>query len=133
MNPRTLRFLADNRIYFILAIALLLCLMFVPDLRSAPALKNLLVRASIDGLMAIGVTVVILSGQLDLSVGAVLALAGVVAIGLQEPLGPIPGRGGRGRRRWTGRGHEWVPRRQGRRQLVHRDACGHDRRYAGSR
>ena len=90
LNPRTIRFLADNRIYFILAIALILFLLFVPDLRSVPALRNLLVRASIDGLMAIGVTVVILSGQLDLSVGAVLALAGVVAIGLQDPLGPYP-------------------------------------------
>ncbi len=88
MNARNLRFLADNRIYFILAIAFIVFLLVVPDLRSVPALKNLLVRASIDGLMAVGVTVVILSGQLDLSVGATLALSGVVAIGMQDPLGP---------------------------------------------
>jgi ribose/xylose/arabinose/galactoside ABC-type transport system permease subunit len=88
LDPRTLRFFADNRIYLIFAVTFVVFLVFVPDLRSVPALKNLLVRASIDGLMAVGVTVVILSGQLDLSVGAILALAGVVAIGLQDPLGP---------------------------------------------
>ena len=45
--------------------------------------------------------------------------------------GPVPGRGGRGRRRRTGRGHERVPRRQGRCQLVHRDPRGHDRDTRG--
>ena len=40
--------------------------------------------------MAVGMTVVILSGQLDLSVGSVLALSGVVALGLQGDIGPIP-------------------------------------------
>ena len=70
--------------------------------------------------MAVGMTVVILSGQLDLSVGSVLALSGVVALGLQGDIGPIPAAivGIAGRR--AGRGRERRPRRQGRHQLLHR-------------
>jgi ribose/xylose/arabinose/galactoside ABC-type transport system permease subunit len=90
MNPRTLRFIAENRIYIFLAVAFVLALIFIPDIRSVPALKNIMARASIEGIMAVGMTVVILSGQLDLSVGSVLALSGVVALGLQGDIGPIP-------------------------------------------
>jgi ribose transport system permease protein len=90
ISPRTLRFVAENRIYIFLAVAFVLALIFIPDIRSVPALRNVLARASIEGIMAVGVTIVILSGQLDLSLGSVLALSGVVALGLQGDIGPVP-------------------------------------------
>ena len=90
ISPRTLRFIAENRIYIFLAVAFILALVFIPDIRSVPALRNVLARASIEGIMAVGVTIVILSGQLDLSLGSVLALSGVVALGLQGDIGPVP-------------------------------------------
>jgi putative xylitol transport system permease protein len=40
---------------------------------------NILSQVSINGIMAVGMTFVILSGGIDLSVGSVLALAGIVA------------------------------------------------------
>lgn len=42
-------------------------------------LSNVLRQSSINGILAIGVTYVILTGGIDLSVGSILALAGVVA------------------------------------------------------
>jgi ribose transport system permease protein len=90
MNPRTVSRLLENRIYIILAIAFVVALLIVPDLRSVPALKNVLVRSSIDGILAVGLTVVIIAGQLDLSIGSILALSGVVALGLQGDIGAAP-------------------------------------------
>ena len=130
INPRTLRFIAENRIYIFLAVAFVLALVFIPDIRSVPALRNVLARASIEGIMAVGVTIVILSGQLDLSLGSVLALSGVVALGLQGDIGPLPAAfvGIAGRR--PGGRHQRRLRRPLRRQLVHRHAGGHDRASA---
>jgi ribose transport system permease protein len=90
MNPRLVRSILENRIYLIFAVAFVLALVLVPDLRSVPALKNVVVRSSIDGLLAVGLTVVIIAGQLDLSVGSTLALSGVVALGLQGDIGAWP-------------------------------------------
>jgi len=45
-------------------------------------------RMSTIGLIAVGLTVLLIAGQLDLSGGAVLALAGIVTISLQASLGP---------------------------------------------
>ena len=45
-------------------------------------LSNILLQTSINGILAIGMTFVILAGGIDLSVGSVLALAGMVSAGL---------------------------------------------------
>jgi ribose/xylose/arabinose/galactoside ABC-type transport system permease subunit len=90
VNPRTVRFIAENRIYIFVVVAFALALVLVPQLQGVLPIKNLVQRATIDGIMAVGMTVVLLSGQLDLSVGSILALSGVVALGLQGDIGPIP-------------------------------------------
>ncbi|WP_300342608.1 ABC transporter permease [Nesterenkonia sp.] len=46
-------------------------------------------RAATLGLVAVGLTVVLLLGKLDLSVGSILALSGIAAIGLQPQLGQL--------------------------------------------
>ena len=56
----------------------------------APAnLINVIRQISINGILAIGVTYVLLTGGVDLSLGSVAALAGVVAAGLAHP-GAVP-------------------------------------------
>lgn len=45
---------------------------------------NILVQSSVIGILAVGMTYVILTGGIDLSVGAVIALAGVAAASFQE-------------------------------------------------
>ncbi len=52
--------------------------------------SNILVQTSTIGLIALGMTLVMINGNIDLSVGAVVALAASLAVCLQEPLGLIP-------------------------------------------
>src|SRR5919199_1146485 len=50
-----------------------------PEFLSVPNLINIALSIAITGILAVGMTVVILTGGIDLSVGSVAALAGVVA------------------------------------------------------
>jgi ribose/xylose/arabinose/galactoside ABC-type transport system permease subunit len=50
-------------------------------------IENILMQVSTDGIVAIGMTFVIITGGIDLSVGKVLALSSVIAIGLQPYTG----------------------------------------------
>lgn len=49
---------------------------------TAPNLRNILLQISVNLCLSIGMTLIILTGGIDLSVGAVLGLAGAVAAGL---------------------------------------------------
>ena len=53
-------------------------------------LLNLVRQTSVHGIMAVGMTFVILTGGIDLSVGSVLALAGVVCASLEHAGWPVP-------------------------------------------
>src|SRR5438128_9347635 len=50
-----------------------------PSFLSVPNLVNVALSIAITGILAVGMTAVILTGGIDLSVGSVAALAGVVA------------------------------------------------------
>lgn len=52
--------------------------------------KNILVQTSTIGLIALGMTFVMINGNIDLSVGAVVALSASLAVGLQADLGIFP-------------------------------------------
>ena len=47
-------------------------------------LSNVLVQSSFIGFLAIGMTLIMINGNIDLSVGSILALCGCLAVGLQE-------------------------------------------------
>ncbi|GGO86335.1 ribose import permease protein RbsC [Marinobacterium nitratireducens] len=49
--------------------------------------KNILVQTSTIGLIALGLTFIMINGNIDLSVGAVLALAACLAVDLQSSIG----------------------------------------------
>ncbi|WP_108662078.1 ABC transporter permease [Acuticoccus kandeliae] len=53
-------------------------------------LQNILQQTSTIGLIALGMTVVMINGNIDLSVGAVVALAASLAVGLQPEIGTLP-------------------------------------------
>src|SRR4051794_6838631 len=57
--------------------------------------SNLLQQMSVTGVLAVGMLMVIVAGQVDLSVGSVVGLAGGVAAGAQDPSG-LPGARGLG-------------------------------------
>jgi ribose/xylose/arabinose/galactoside ABC-type transport system permease subunit len=80
-------FLLRYRVAFILAATLVVATLVVPGFFSIITLGLGLDRAATMGLIAIGLTVLLISGQIDLSGGAVFAVSGIVAIVLQPSLG----------------------------------------------
>lgn len=87
MNPRY-RPLAATTLIFIVAYAL--CIMQYPSMWSTRVLGNFLTDNAFLGIAAVGATFVIISGGIDLSVGAVVGLAGVLSAVLITKLGLHP-------------------------------------------
>jgi ribose transport system permease protein len=81
--------LVQNRLVIILTITLAVGAAVVPSFLTETTLGLSLDRASTLGIIAVGLTVLLLAGQIDLSSGAVLALSGVTAIAAQSALGPM--------------------------------------------
>ena len=78
------RFLSRQRLaeYVIVAAIIVEAVVFAtitPQFLSVPNLINVALSIAITGILAVGMTMVILTGGIDLSVGSVVALAGVVA------------------------------------------------------
>ncbi len=76
------------RVLVILLATVIIASATVPGFLDAQTVGLSLDRMSTMGLIALGLTVLLIAGQLDLSGGAVLALAGIVTISLQPALGP---------------------------------------------
>ncbi len=74
------RTLADQAILIILAALFLLCSLFVPSFFSARNLVNILKQSAIIGIVAAGLTVAVISGNVDLSVGSTVAFSGILAL-----------------------------------------------------
>lgn len=72
-----------------LLIAVLVAAPTIDGFFSAATLGTVLNRGAIMGMLALGLTVALIAGQLNLSAGSVLALSGITAIALQTHVGPI--------------------------------------------
>jgi len=78
------RYLIDEGIIIILLLALIIVFSFLSPIFLTPNnLINIFLNVAIDGLMAIGVTLVVISGGIDLSIGSVMALSATLAVKLQ--------------------------------------------------
>jgi ribose/xylose/arabinose/galactoside ABC-type transport system permease subunit len=86
---KRLSLLFEHRIYVLLALTWLVLASYIPGFLTSSTTGLVLGQASIAGLMAIGVTVTVIAGQLDLSVGSTVALSGIVAIELQKYMPPV--------------------------------------------
>lgn len=71
-------FFGKYAIYFVLLIEIILFSILSPHFLSIRNLTNVLRQVSIVGIMAVGMTFVILTGGIDLSVGGVTACVGVI-------------------------------------------------------
>lgn len=81
-NPRLLPLFATIAIFLL---ALVVCFIQFPNMFSTRVLGNLLTDNAYLGIVAVGMTVVILSGGIDLSVGSVIAFTGVfIAVVLRD-------------------------------------------------
>lgn len=78
------------RVLVILLATVVVAGLTVPGFLDPRTIGLSLDRMSTMGLIALGLTVLLIAGQLDLSGGAVLALAGIVTISLQPIIGPVP-------------------------------------------
>ncbi|SES37310.1 monosaccharide ABC transporter membrane protein, CUT2 family [Tranquillimonas rosea] len=82
MTSRTLPLFATIAIFLI---AYLVCYLQFPAMLSTRVIGNLLTDNAYLGIVAVGMTVVILSGGIDLSVGSVIAFSGVfIAVMLRD-------------------------------------------------
>jgi len=90
-KPNTMRlFQVIPPIWLILIACLAFFSVMAPNFFAIGNFTNILIQTSTIGLIALGMTVVMINGNIDLSVGAVVALAASLAVGLQDALGILP-------------------------------------------
>ena len=75
------------RVYLLLALIVALMSAIAPNFLTASNLKNVLKAAGTNLPAAAGFTIVMITGQLDLSIGAAMTLGGMLVIGLEPRLG----------------------------------------------
>ena len=92
--------LQDLGLLLVIALGAIALSFLSPVFFSRLNIENLLFSSTIVAVIAIGETFVILVAGIDLSVGAVLALSSVLAVGLVNDYG-VPPRGGRRWSRWA--------------------------------
>lgn len=81
MTPRqraALEFLIDNLVWLMLIVVLILFSLFVPNFFQFGIFANILEQSTYVGVMAIGLAVVIISGNLDLSIESTAGLSAMV-------------------------------------------------------
>lgn len=81
--------LSKYGIVFVLLLMVIFISIVEPKFITPTNIFNVLVQCSIYGIMALGMTLVIVSKGIDLSVGSVLALCGVVAASLGQTAGAM--------------------------------------------
>lgn len=84
------QWLLHNHIWVFLALTIVVFSLSSPYFLTLNNLGNILTQSAFIGILAIGMTLVMIDGEIDLSVGAILALASALAIGLQDHMGVWP-------------------------------------------
>ena len=92
MNAKKITgFLREKRSYVILVVLLLCACMFTTEFLKPSNLSNVLLQVATDGIVAVGVTFIVLTGGIDLSVGSQIALTSVIVIMMQPKFGTPAG------------------------------------------
>lgn len=79
------KYLSLYGLYFAFALLIIVMAILSPAFLKPTNIFNILRQTSINGIIAIGMTLVILTGGIDLSVGSILALSAVVATSFAHP------------------------------------------------
>lgn len=88
MKNNILEFVKKQSIWIILLFTIIFFSVMTPNFLSLFNFQNILLQTSINGIMAIGMTYIIINGNIDLSIGMIMALCAAVVISLQ-PYGLI--------------------------------------------
>ncbi|MBO5761170.1 MAG: ABC transporter permease [Lentisphaeria bacterium] len=84
-------FFTENRPFIALIVLLTFCMISNEYFRSPQNLINITRQVACSGIAALGMTFVIIAGGIDLSVGSLLAVAGVAGVmGMNEIASPVP-------------------------------------------
>lgn len=83
-------FLSKNTVVPIFVIIFLLAAVFVPNFLSSRNLLNILNQNAVKGIMAIGMTFVIINGYFDMSICTLISLTAALTCGLQSSIGLLP-------------------------------------------
>ena len=89
MRKKIQNLVADNKILLILIFIVVLITLIDGRFIRPTNLVNVLLHASINGIMALGMTTLIISGNFDLSIGSTLSVAGMIVIILQPRFGLV--------------------------------------------
>lgn len=94
MKPVTFRTVGTRVVHYRLLVMLvavaILGAVTVNDFLTIDTLQSVLDRATIVGFLALGLTPVLIAGQIDLSIGSTLSMAGITTIFLQPVIGNVP-------------------------------------------
>jgi ribose/xylose/arabinose/galactoside ABC-type transport system permease subunit len=86
-REKTLVFIDKNRIFMLFGLVFIIMAVFAPRFMTTFNLTSIMRTMAMNATAAIGFTMILIIGQLDLSIGAVITFAGVIGIGLQERFG----------------------------------------------
>ncbi len=78
--------LGDSKPFLALAALLVVCMISNEHFRSPQNLINITRQVACPGIAALGMTLIIIAGGIDLSIGSLLALSGVIGIMLMEKI-----------------------------------------------
>lgn len=90
-TKKVFTFLLEKRSFVILAVLLLCACIFTTEFLKPSNLSNVMLQVATDGIVAVGVTFIVLTGGIDLSVGSQIALTSVIVIMMQPKYGTLTG------------------------------------------
>jgi len=76
-----------HRIYILFGVVFVFMALFAPKFFNPFNLTSITKTMAMNGCVAIGFTILMISGQLDLSIGSVITLSGIIGLGLKESVG----------------------------------------------
>ena len=89
IGRRILHVLSQSRLLLVMAAILLFMASYEPSFFTAENLINILSNASINGILAVGMTALMISCAFDISIGSIVVLAGVLSIMIVNRVGPV--------------------------------------------
>lgn len=87
---RVARTAVQYRLLVLLVVVAILGSITIDDFFTIDTFQSILNRATVVGFLALGLTPVLIAGQIDLSIGSILSMAGITTIGLQPVIGNVP-------------------------------------------
>ena len=87
MDKKVYNFIDNNRAILLFCMVFIGLMLFAPNFLNSYNLTSILKAITLNAIVAIGFTLIFIIGELDLSIGAVVMLGGMFAIGMEPEMG----------------------------------------------